>query len=144
MAAPARPEAVGVGAELLFVVWLQQRPEHLLHQLVGPGRDAQRSQLAVRLLDVGPANGSPLEPSQLELGDDLVDFLDAHTVHRLLGGPLRCRARVPVYLAVSAEVWLTTINLQHNSERRSLEGVLGLRPWPTASVRTKLSTLLGI
>ena len=59
VATPARPEAVGVDAEPLLVVRLEELADDILNHLVGPGRDAERPRLAVRLGDLRPAYRRP-------------------------------------------------------------------------------------
>jgi hypothetical protein len=66
-------------------------------------RDAQRPRLAVRLGDVRPAYGGPAVSFPLQEIDDSSDLLEAHTIHRFVGGPLRHRPGVAVDLAVTFE-----------------------------------------
>ena len=82
MAAPPGSKAVGVVAELGFVVGFQEHADDFLEELVAPCRDAQRSHFSVRLRDFRPSNGSPFVTLGPQSSDDVVDLLEVHTIHR--------------------------------------------------------------
>ena len=87
MAAEPAPEAEAERAELRLVVGLQDEPDRLLDQLVGPGGDAQRTRLAILLGDVDPPDGLPapiIVPQELA---DCLDLLQAHPVDGLAVDP---------------------------------------------------------
>src|ERR1700733_13561603 len=69
-----RPEPMGMDAEPLFVIWFQQRPQNLHHELVAPCWDAQRPHLPVRLRDLRPTNRRPLVSLASQQGDDVMDL----------------------------------------------------------------------
>src|SRR5579883_1490824 len=96
-------KAVRVVAEPLFVVGFQERPQGFLHELVAPCRNSERSHLPVRFRNFRPANRRPDIPFLSEQGDDVVDLLEAHTIHRFGGGPLRHRSGIPVNLTVGTK-----------------------------------------
>jgi hypothetical protein len=75
--------------ELRLVVCFQDGTHDFLQQLVGPGRDAERSCFP-RLFwfgDMRPSDWRPAVSLEAQGFDDLVDFRQGHPVHGL-----RCRA----------------------------------------------------
>jgi hypothetical protein len=103
MASPVGPEAVRVGAESLFVVWLKQRPQDFLNKFIAPGWNPQRSCTSFRLGDLRPADWGPVVSFLPQQVDDALDLLETHPIHRLLSGALCRRSGVTVNLAVGPE-----------------------------------------
>ena len=73
-------EPVGMIAELLLVVGFQKLPDDLLKELIRPGREAQRSELAVLFGDVDAADWRPSVAFVPQIVNDLVDFRHRHRV----------------------------------------------------------------
>src|SRR5436305_2514438 len=148
VASPAGPGAVRVCAEPLFKVWLKQRPQDFLHEFIAPGRDPQWPCPSFRFRDLHPPDSSPVVSFLSQQVNDTLDLLEAHTIDRLRGGPLRRRPGIPVDLTVgTVEEFGAEQMLVDTSQREPLGpsllinfqecgGVLHyayLRPWASDS-----------
>ena len=61
MTSPIWPEAMGVCAEFLFVVWFQKHPNDFLHEFITPCRDAHST------LPPHPNRPRDLSPSPIRI-----------------------------------------------------------------------------
>ena len=106
VATPAGTETVRSVRELRLVVRLKQQAHHLTDQLVRPGRQAERPELAALFRDVDPLHRAEPVTLVAQRIDDAPDLAQRHAVRGLPGGPRRHRALVGVDPPVGQQIQL--------------------------------------